>query len=189
MYVGNYNSITLPLHSGNPPNYLIRRMTKLAGCITKVIIDHKGTTEFMKKLSDPLWFQAFGCVLGFDWHSSGLTTVVMAVLKQSISVESHGIAIAGGKGKRAKRTSDEIQDICSREFNLSEDKIRTLLHSSRMCAKVDNSAIQDYYSLYHHNIIFDGFGNWSVVQQGMNTNTNTSRRYHWKSTYLFCDLK
>jgi uncharacterized protein len=180
----NFNSVTLPLHSGNPPNFLIRRMTKLAGCITKVIIDHKGTLEFMKKLSDPLWFQAFGCVLGFDWNSSGLTTVVMAVLKQSVSIESHGIAIAGGKGKRAKGTLSEIQNICNREFNLSEDRIRNLLYTSKMCAKVDNSAIQDYYSLYHHNIVFDRAGNWSVIQQGMNTDTNTSRRYHWFSKWL-----
>jgi uncharacterized protein len=108
----------------------------------------------------------------------------MAVLKQSVSIESHGIAIAGGKGKRAKGTLSEIRDICNCEFNLSEDGIRTLLYTSKMCAKVDNSAIQDYYSLYHHNIVFDGAGNWSDVQQGMNTDTNTSRRYHWLSKWL-----
>jgi hypothetical protein len=176
--------MTLPLHSGNPPKYLIRRMTKLAGCISKVIIDEYGTLEFLKKLSDPLWFQAFGCVLGFDWHSSGLTTVVMAVLKQSINVDSHGIAIAGGKGRNAIRTPHEIYDICNREFNLSDIKIKALLYASKMSAKVDNSAIQDYYHLYHHNIIFDSWGNWSIVQQGMNANNNTSRRYHWLSKSL-----
>lgn len=107
-------------------------MTKLAGCITKMIIHDKGTLEYMKKLSDPLWFQAFGCVLGFDWHSSGLTTVVMAVLKQSLSVESHGIAIAGGKGKKARGTLGEIQNICNHEFNLTEDKIQTLIYASKV---------------------------------------------------------
>ncbi|KAA2283321.1 DUF763 domain-containing protein [Candidatus Nitrosocosmicus sp. SS] len=90
------NALTLPLHSGTPPRYLVRRMIKLSGYISKVLIDSYGTLEFLKRLSDPLWFQAFGYVLGFDWHSSGVTTVVMSVLKQSVLPESHGISITGG---------------------------------------------------------------------------------------------
>lgn len=178
------NTLTLPLHTGVPPQYLVRRMIKLAGCISKVMIDSYGTLEFLKRLSDPLWFQAFGCALGFDWHSSGLTTVVMSVLKQSILLESHGIAIAGGKGKKSKETLKEISDICENSFNLSESVLNELSYASKMSAKIDNSALLDGYSLYHHNLVFDEDGYWCVVQQGMNIDNHTSRRYHWLSTQI-----
>lgn len=92
-------TIKLPLHGGHTPSYLIERMIKLSGAITKVIVNEYGEHEFLRRLSDPLWFQAFGCVLGFDWHSSGITTVVTGVLKQSLTVEEHGISIAGGKAR------------------------------------------------------------------------------------------
>ena len=79
--------------------YLIRRMIKLSNAISKVIVDEYGQYEFLRRLSDPLWFQAFGCILGFDWHSSGVTTVVTGVLKQSLKEDIHAISVAGGKGK------------------------------------------------------------------------------------------
>ena len=53
-----------------------------------------------------------------------------------------------------------------------------------MAAKIDNAAIQDGYSLYHHTILFDEEGNWTVVQQGMNLKTKMARRYHWISDNL-----
>ena len=140
--------------------------------------------EFLKKLSNPLWFQAFGCVLGFDWNSSGVTTVVMSVLKQSVLYESHGMAIAGGKGKKSKETTNEIFSLCENSFNFGDNKVKELLYASKMSAKVDNSAIQDGYNLYHHNLVFDEGGNWCVVQQGMNNENNTSRRYHWLSKLM-----
>lgn len=87
--------INLPLHGGHVPQYLIRRMIKLSHSIAKVMIDEYGHQEFLRRLSDPLWFQAFGCVLGFDWHSSGVTTVVTGVLNQALKEDVHGISIAG----------------------------------------------------------------------------------------------
>ncbi|MDQ4072814.1 MAG: DUF763 domain-containing protein [Thermoproteota archaeon] len=182
--LNNHNSMTLPLHTGHPPAYLIRRMTSLSKAICTIFIKEFGTIEFLKRISDPLWFQAFGCVLGFDWHSSGVTTVVMGVLKQSLSANSHGIIIAGGKGKKSRQTLKEIETGSQNEFNLSDNKINSLLYASRMSAKIDNSAIQDSYSLYHHNILFDQDGNWSVVQQGLYNKNNTARRYHWFSKAL-----
>ena len=95
------STINLPLHGGHAPSYLVRRMVRLSYAISKVIIDEYGQQEFLRRISDPLWFQAFGCVLGFDWHSSGVTTVVTGVLKQSINEDVHGISIAGGKGKES----------------------------------------------------------------------------------------
>ena len=176
-------TIKLPLHGGHAPSYLIDRMVKLSGAIAKVIVNEYGEHEFLKRLSDPLWFQAFGCVLGFDWHSSGVTTVVTGVLKQSLTVEKHGISIAGGKGKKSTQTKNEIPILAEKYYNLSSNKIDTLIYASRMAAKVDNAAVQDDYTLYHHVILFDKNGDWSVVQQGLNAKDMTARRYHWISDF------
>jgi uncharacterized protein len=146
-----------------------------------VIVNEYGGHELLRRLSDPLWFQAFGCVLGFDWHSSGVTTVVTGVLKQSLTVEEHGVSIAGGKGKKSRQTINEIPVLADKYYNLSSSKIDSLLYASKMAAKIDNAAVQDGYSLYHHVILFDKNGNWSVVQQGMNPKSMTARRYHWMS--------
>ncbi len=178
------STINLPLHGGHVPSYLVRRMVRLSYAISKVIIDEYGQKEFLKRISDPLWFQAFGCVLGFDWHSSGVTTVVTGVLKQSINEYVHGISIAGGKGRRSTETKNEIPKLAEKHYNLSSDKIDKLLFASRMAAKIDNTALQDGYSLYHHSIFFDEEGNWTIVQQGMNPNTKMARRYHWISNNL-----
>ncbi|MCC2649659.1 MAG: hypothetical protein K0R16_2465 [Nitrososphaeraceae archaeon] len=105
------SAINLPLHGGHAPSYLVRRMTKLSYSISKVIIDEYGQQEFLRRLSDPLWFQAFGCVLGFDWHSSGVTTVVTGVLKQSLKVNVHGISICGGKGKNLQQQKQISQNL------------------------------------------------------------------------------
>jgi hypothetical protein len=139
--------INLPLHGGHAPPYLIRRMIKLSNSISKVIVDEYGQGEFLRRLSDPLWFQAFGCVLGFDWHSSGVTTVVTGVLKQSLNEEIHGISIAGGKGKKATQAKNDIPKLAERFYNLSSTTIDDLMYASRMAAKVDNAAVQDCYSL------------------------------------------
>ena len=71
-------------------------------------MDEYGQQELLRRLSDPLWFQAFGCVLGFDWHSSGVTTVVTGVMKESLNEDIHGISITGGKGKKSIETKKTI---------------------------------------------------------------------------------
>jgi uncharacterized protein len=179
-----HGTIKLPLHGGHAPSYLIVRMIKLSSAISKVIVNEYGQHEFLRRLSDPLWFQAFGCVLGFDWHSSGVTTVVTGVLKQSLTVEDHGISIAGGKGKRSTEAKKHIPLLAEKNYNLSSNKIDSLLYASKMAAKVDNAAVQDGYSLYHHVILFDKNGDWSVVQQGMNAKNSMARRYHWMSDFV-----
>lgn len=177
-------TINLPLHGGHAPSYLIRRMIKLSYAISKVIVDEYGQQEFLRRLADPLWFQAFGCVLGFDWHSSGVTTVVTGVLKQSLKEDIHGISVAGGKGRKSTEAKYDIPKLAEKHFNLSSGKIERLLYVSKMTAKIDNAAVQDGYSLYHHVILFDKQGNWNVVQQGMNPNNKMARRYHWISDNL-----
>jgi len=177
-------TVNLPLHVGHAPLYLVKRMISLSSSISKIIIEEKGTNEFFKNISDPLWFQAFGCVLGFDWHSSGLTTVVTGVLKQALSNGFHGVSIAGGKGKRSTATNIEIPRLAEKHYNLSTEKVSRLLYASKMSAKVDNSAIQDGYTLYHHVVFFDINGNWTIIQQGLNKNNRMARRYHWISDDL-----
>jgi len=180
----SHATINLPLHGRFAPPYLLKRMRKLSYAISKVIVDEYGQHEFLRRLADPLWFQAFGCVLGFDWHSSRVTTVVTGVLKHSLKEDVHGVSIAGGKGKRSREAKNEIQNLAEKHYNLSSVKMENLLYASRMAAKIDNSAVQDGYSLYHHVIVFDDEGNWTVVQQGMNRNNRMARRYHWISDYV-----
>lgn len=169
----------LPLHYGKTPRWLFDRMKLLAREIAIVIVDEFGTVEMLRRLSDPFWFQAFGCVLGFDWHSSGVTTTTCGALKEGIKGLEHelGLYVAGGKGATSRRTPQEIE---AHGADLAVDP-RQLIYASRMAAKVDNTALQDGYQIYHHAFVFDREGRWCVVQQGMNEVTRYARRYHWLS--------
>jgi hypothetical protein len=154
-------------------------MKSLSRGITLFVIDAYGVEEMLLRLSDPFWFQAFGCALGFDWHSSGLTTTVCGALKEGISSmeKELGLFIAGGKGKVSRKTPQEIEEIC----DLRAIDGTPLIYASRMSAKVDSAAVQDGYQIYHHTFFFTTNGSWAVVQQGMNEKTRYARRYHWLS--------
>ncbi len=168
---------SLPLHPGKAPAWLFQRMTRLSREMTLVIVGEFGAPEMLRRLSDPFWFQAFGCVLGFDWHSSGLTTTVCGALKEGLrGLENEvGLYVAGGKGRASRKTPLEIAAAGDRLISDSSN----LVYASKMAAKVDNSAVQDGYQLYHHCIFFTPAGQWAVVQQGMNTANRYARRYHW----------
>lgn len=155
-------------------------MQKLAGEIVTIIVNEYGTAGFLKRISDPFWFQAFGCVLGYDWHSSGVTTVVTGVLKEALKQEEHGIAVSGGKGKISRQTPSEIVSIGGK-FGFSASDIETLRYASKMSAKVDSTAVQAGYQLYHHAFIVDEEKQWAVIQQGLSPQDRTARRYHWLS--------
>jgi len=170
----------LPLHYGKAPRWLVIRMRKLAKEIVTIIVDEYGTDDFLKRISDPFWFQALGCVLGYDWHSSGVTTVVTGVLKQAVLPNDHGIAVCGGKGKFSRQAPLEIGNVGDK-FGFSSDKIQNLQYASKMSAKVDNTAIQAGYQLYHHAFFVTENGKWAVIQQGMCPQDRTARRYHWLS--------
>lgn len=169
----------LPLHYGTVPPWLSLRMAKLGGSIIESIVNNYGTGEVLRRLSDPLWFQCLGAVLGMDWHSSGITTSVMGALKKAISPISHelGLFICGGRGKHSRNTPHELMEI-SMKTGLDGD---LLVSCSRLSAKVDSTAIQDGYQIYLHSFIVSESGEWVVVQQGMNDNTGLARRYHWHS--------
>jgi hypothetical protein len=155
-------------------------MTKMAKEIATIIVDQYGQDEFLRRVADPFWFQALGCVLGYDWHSSGVTTVVTGILKQAISAHEMGLAVCGGKGRASKKAPVEIGMI-GEEFGFSEDIVQGLRYASRMTAKVDNAAIQAGYQLYHHAFFVANDKKWAVVQQGMCPEDRTARRYHWLS--------
>ncbi len=168
----------LPLHGGKAPAYLFQRMTKLAGAITMAVVDQFGPLEMLRRLSDPWWFQAFGCVLGFDWHSSGVTTVTCGALKEASRKlgDDLGILVAGGKGGVSRKTPAEIASAADR-FAISTGQ--QLIQCSKTIAKVDSAAVQDGFTLYHHSFFFTPQGQWCVVQQGMNDAQKAARRYHW----------
>jgi len=155
-------------------------MQKLAEEMITVIVDEYGQGEFLHRISDPFWFQALGCVLGYDWHSSGVTTVLTGVLKNAIDPTEQGLAVCGGKGRASMQAPMEISHL-GEEFGFSTDATDRLRYASRMSAKVDNTAIQAGYPLYHHAFFVTEHGEWAVVQQGMSVKDRTARRYHWLS--------
>lgn len=170
----------LPLHGGKAPAWLFKRMVALSREIVTVLVEEYGTEEVLRRMSDPFWFQAFSCVLGFDWHSSGTTTVTCAALKEALDPASLGLACIGGKGKASTGTLEEIATV-GELFSLSSASVEQLRYCSRMAAKVDNAAVQDGHHLYHHTFLLTEKGRWAVVQQGLNPTTRYARRYHWLS--------
>jgi hypothetical protein len=152
-------------------------MTRLAREMALAVIAEEGADGMLRRLSDPVWFQAFGSVLGFDWHSSGVTTTACAALKEGLrGIDGTGITIAGGKGRASRRTPAEIE-AASETVGIDP---HPLVRSSRLSAKVDSSAVQDGFQVYHHTFVFTDRGSWAVVQQGMNEVKGTARRYHWQ---------
>lgn len=168
---------------GRCPRWLFERMQKLSRAIITAVVEEFGPEEILKRFSDPVWFQSLGCVLGFDWNSSGLTTTTMGAVKSTLfDVQDElGLFICGGKGKTSKKTPEEIT-----AYNISRGLPfeQELIYASRVAAKVDSSLVQSGHQIYHHSFLFTKSGNWCVVQQGLNTENQTARRYHWLSSNL-----
>lgn len=172
----------LPLHYGTVPPWLAQRMCQLGGAIVEAIVMEYGRPALLQRLSDPFWFQSLGCVLGMDWHSSGITTSVMHALKKAINQRSGelGIYVCGGRGKASLQTPAELLGIAEKT-GLNGDE---LVRCSKLSAKVDNTAVQDGFQLYLHSFVVTQEGEWAVIQQGMNGNNRMARRYHWLSSAL-----
>lgn len=172
----------LPLHGGTVPKWLADRMMQMGSLIIESIITNFGKKEVLVRLSDPLWFQSLGAVMGMDWHSSGITTSVMYALKRGINkrAKDFGLCVCGGRGKYSRRTPDELMFLAD-ATGLDGTK---LINSSKLVAKVDSTAVQDGFQLYMHNFVLSNEGDWTVIQQGMNIESKTARRYHWSSENL-----
>lgn len=173
---------TIPLDYGKCPRWLFEKMKRLSRGIVLAVVEEFGPEEFLKRLSDPIWFQSLGCVIGFDWNSSGLTTTTLGALKAGIfGLEKElGIFICGGKGKTSRKTPEQIQN-WGEILGFSKEKIEKLVYASKISAKVDSCLIQAGFQIYHHNLIFAKDGKYVVIQQGMNTELQKARRYHWLS--------
>ncbi|HEY8074553.1 MAG TPA: DUF763 domain-containing protein, partial [Labilithrix sp.] len=175
-------SADLPLHGGHVPRWLADRMTALGRVLTEAIVLQYGTDEFLRRVSHPFWFQSLGCVMGMDWHSSGITTSVLGALKRGLRPieDDLGIWICGGRGKHSRKTPDELA-VVGDKTGLDGAK---LARDSRMVAKVDGACVQDGFELYLHGFFVTREGKWCVVQQGMNGERRLARRYHWLSAGL-----
>lgn len=169
----------MPLHGGRVPLWLAERMQRLGTAISEAIVLHYGAPELLSRLSDPYWFQALGCVMGMDWHSSGITTSVLGALKRGLNPRAHelGIYVCGGRGRSSRRTPDELRRVGWRTGIDGEQLVR----ASRLAARVDNNAIDDGFQIYLHSFIVSKRGDWSIVQQGLNDASGYARRYHWHS--------
>ena len=178
----NRGIATFTLDYGKCPKWLFDRMVNLSKRMIYAIVQEEGADEFVKRISDPVWFQSLGTVLAFDWNASGLTTILTAALKEAIrgSERDLGIFICGGKGKTSRKTPNEIIN-WAEKIAMQEKSARALVYNSKMAAKVDSSLLQDGFQIYHHSFFFSKNGAWTVVQQGMNIQNQSARRYHWYS--------
>jgi hypothetical protein len=169
----------LPLHGGRVPPWLAERMTKLGSAITETIVHHYGASAFLSRLSDPFWFQAFGAVMGMDWHSSGITTSVMGALKRGLAPRANelGLYVCGGRGRFSRNTPNELRALADKRGFDGDALVRT----SRLTARIDNNAIADGFQIYLHSFVLTSEGEWAVVQQGLNDANGLARRYHWHS--------
>jgi hypothetical protein len=175
-------SAGLPLHGGHVPPWLATRMASLGRVIVEAIVHEYGRDELLRRLAHPFWFQAFGAVMGMDWHSSGITTSVIAALKRGLAPIQRelGLYVCGGKGAHSRRTPHELLLIGEQTGVDAASFVRT----SRLVAKIDNAAVQDGFNLYIHAFFAAVDGHWCVVQQGMNESAAEARRYHWQSEQL-----
>lgn len=173
---------TFTLDFGKCPPWLFRRMTALGREMIRAVVAIEGPDEFVRRMADPAWFQSLGTVLAFDWNASGLTTILTAALKEAIRGQERelGFFICGGKGKTSKKTPEQILE-GGEQFDFSPDKANRLVYNSKMAAKVDSALVQAGYQIYHHSFFFTRSGSWTVIQQGMNVQNQSARRYHWHS--------
>ena len=175
-------SADLPLHGGQVPKWLADRMTRLGAVMTQAVVHHYGRDELLRRLANPFWFQAFGAVMGMDWHSSGITTSVIGALKRGLTPlqKELGVHVCGGRGRYSRQTPSELISIGD-QVGFDGGK---LAQASRLVAKVDSAAVQDGFDLYLHGFVVTDDGHWAVVQQGMNGERRQARRYHWLSEGL-----
>jgi len=174
----------LRLCEGYVPMY--KEMVKLAAPTLEILIQEYGTQGVLKRFSDPVWFQCYACAMGFEHNYTGATTVTLKAIKESLQDKNVGIFVVGGKGENSRKTPEEIDRI-SEIFGFNESKTLKLVYTSRITAKVDNTLVQDSFSIYFHSMIIDEKGNYTVINQGMNTEEMLVRRYHWFDSKNFIE--
>ncbi len=178
----------MPLHYGHPPEYLYKRMIKLGGIISDIIIKNYGTDILLERLGDPFWFHSLSLAIGFDWNSSGTTTATLSALKEYIN-RHDDLKILGGKGKHLSQIGPEFQQL-ERDGNIPSSAIERIRKDSKIIGRIDQKLLQDSFDLYMQFIIVDYHGNYTIINQGMNGKIGLARRYHWiKNNKDFLDDK
>jgi hypothetical protein len=81
------------------------------------------------------------------------------------------------KEKKSLKTPTELMRVGDK-IGVDGNK---LAQTSKLVAKVDNTAVQDGFQLYMHNFLISREGDWTVIQQGMQGKASSARRYHWHS--------
>lgn len=126
-------------------------MERLGGAIAEAIVQDHGTSGFLQRISNPFWFRFPGCVMGMDRHSSGITTAVLGSQKRAVNQRSHqlGLYFCRGRGRYSRATPQELMQLSD---NAGLDS-PALVRSSKLTAKVENTALQDGFQLYLHMFI------------------------------------
>ncbi len=165
------------LVSGGVPHF--REMVELAGPIVTAIIDLSSRKEFIRRISNPCWFSSLSSALGWEWNTSGQTTVTLSALKVALMKENLGVKLAGGKWMKGRAVPDELNRV-GEELGISSSKIEGAAYASKMAAKVDSAALHDLEGpIYCHYLIIEEKGAWSLIQQKMDAEKRKARRYHW----------
>ncbi len=171
--------VTLRLAKGPVPHY--DEILALTKSIIQVLEYEFGTKGVIERFANPLWFNAYACLVGFEWNYSGMTTVTLKAVKEALQDIDTGLIALGGKGRNARITEEldkiEIKDSL-------KDKLARISIAS---AKTDSSLIQDGYQLYFHFILSDEKGNFTVINQKMNVDDQLVRRFHWISSDFLND--
>src|SRR2546425_10832628 len=125
--MGRTGSADLPLHGGRVPDWLASRMARLGSVMVEALVLEEGPHGVLRRLAHPYWFQALGCVLGMDWHSSGITTSVVGALKRGLNPRASelGIYVCGGRGRHSRRTPDELRSFAERTNLAGESLVAT----------------------------------------------------------------
>ena len=162
--------IGMPLHFGRMPGWFTDRMGLLGSAVIESVIQNYGKSELLSRMSDPNWFQALGAVIGYAIQfSSGVTAAVLGSVRRKINPKARelGIHILGGKGKSAWRAPHQIERVAD-QHGLAGDE---LVKSCQLTRRVDSNCVQDGYDLYQQHVILSDEGDWTAIQQGLNTST------------------
>ncbi|MEM4302831.1 MAG: DUF763 domain-containing protein [Candidatus Caldarchaeum sp.] len=169
-------SATLWLAEGSVPHF--REMVELGREIVRALCDFMGPDEVARRFADPFWLTSLSCVLGFEWNTSGQTTVTLKAIKQALAGTEVPVRVLGGKGSEMRMAQLEAARVLS---EIGVEDVGELRRVSRLTCAVDEAALQDSYNIYFHAAIVSESGKWTIVNQGMNTENLTARRYHWSS--------
>jgi len=164
------------LVEGGVPHF--HEMVVLGREIVRALVDEVGPEVCVKRFADPYWLSSLACVLGFEWDTSGQTTVTLKALKAGLRGTEIPVRVIGGKGGEMRAVQLEMASIVN---EIGVEAVGELRRVSRTTCAVDEAGLQDSYSIYFHATIVSEKGEWAVVNQGMNPADKKARRYHWSS--------